>query len=104
MITPTDIQTIGDEIAIKWNDGRESFYKMEHLRALSPSAENVGEQDLLGNVHGGTSQTDFPGVTVSGWNIVGNYAVQFVFSDNHSTGIYAFDYLRRIDEQASNSG
>ena len=47
MISPKNIQAIGDEIAILWDDGEESFYKMENLRAESPSAENKGESDLM---------------------------------------------------------
>tara|TARA_B110000438_G_scaffold277633_1_gene300442 strand:- start:720 stop:863 length:144 start_codon:yes stop_codon:yes gene_type:complete len=27
---------------------------------------------------------------------VGRYAIQFVWSDGHSTGIYTFEYLREI--------
>jgi DUF971 family protein len=27
---------------------------------------------------------------------VGNYAIQIVWSDGHSTGIYSFDLLRKI--------
>ena len=96
MIAPENIQMIGDEIAICWSDGSEDFYPMEHLRANSPSAENVGERDLTGQLHGGTDQTSFPGVRVSGWQPVGGYAVQFEFSDGHRTGLYAFDYLKSI--------
>ena len=29
---PADIQTIGDELAIKWDDGSESYVKLEKLR------------------------------------------------------------------------
>lgn len=96
MISPKTIQAIGNEIAIAWDDGIESFYPMDLLRALSPSAENVGERDLLGQVHGGSPQTKFPGVAVTGWQTVGSYAVQLFFSDGHSTGIFTFDYLREI--------
>ena len=31
---------------------------------------------------------------------VGRYALQFVWSDGHDTGIYPFDYLRRLGEQS----
>lgn len=31
---------------------------------------------------------------------VGRYALQFVWSDGHATGIYPWDYLRRIGEAA----
>ncbi len=98
MHAPRSIQAIGNEIAILWEDGTESFYPMETLRAASPSAENRGEQDLLGNIIGGTDQKEFPGVTVTGWVPVGGYAVQFHFSDGHQTGLYSFDYLRGLAE------
>jgi DUF971 family protein len=98
MISPTRIDAIGTEIAIAWSDGSENYYPMERLRAYSPSAENTGERDLLGQKIGGTDQTEFPGVTVKGWRTIGGYAVQFNFSDGHSTGIYGFDYLKKLGE------
>lgn len=100
MITPQDIQAIGDEIAIRWSDGSEDYYPMEVLRANSPSAENVGERDLTGQViYGGQGPKEFPGVKVTSWHLVGSYAVQFRFSDGHNTGIYSFDYLKALGQK-----
>jgi DUF971 family protein len=96
LATPQHIQTIGDELAIRWDNGDESYVRMEDLRAASPSAENQGESDLLGNRIGGTDQTAFPGVRVTGWELVGGYAVQFRFSDGHNTGLYPFAMLREL--------
>ena len=96
MNTPQRIEAIGNEIAIAWSDGAEQYIPMETLRAASPSAENTGERDLVGRVYGGTEQKEFPGVTVTGWRVIGSYAVQFSFSDGHDTGLYAFDYLRAL--------
>ena len=93
---PARIEVIGHELAIVWPDGVEHYIPMERLRARSPSAENIGERDLTGRLYGGTEQQEFPGVTVTGWQIVGAYAVAFQFSDGHSTGIYSFDYLREL--------
>ncbi|MFZ4765961.1 MAG: gamma-butyrobetaine hydroxylase-like domain-containing protein [Roseimicrobium sp.] len=98
MTRPARIDAIGNQIAIAWQDGTESFLAMEKLRACSPSAENVGEQDLLGRTYGGTAQREFPGVTVTAWRMVGGYAVQFDFSDGHCTGIFPFDLLQRLGE------
>jgi DUF971 family protein len=98
MITPTHIEAIGSEIAIRWSDGSETYYSMELLRAASPSAENTGERDLLGRKFGGTDQKSFPGVTVTRWRIIGNYAVQFDFSDGHDTGLFGFDMLKKLAE------
>jgi DUF971 family protein len=97
--TPANIQLIGNEVAIVWNDGLETYFKMEDLRAASPSAQNIGERDILGNQYGGDGPKKFPGVTVVGWEIVGNYAVRFDFSDSHRTGLYSYDYLRELAER-----
>jgi DUF971 family protein len=96
MTRPANISAIGNEIAIAWEDGTESYILMEKLRAASPSAENTGEHDLLGRRYGGTDQTEFPGVTVTSWRMIGGYAVQFDFSDGHATGIYPYDFLRKL--------
>jgi DUF971 family protein len=100
MVSPEAIHLIGDQVAIRWSDGEESFYGMEMLRAHSPSAENVGERDLTGVIHGGSTQTSFPGVLVTGWQPVGGYAIQFEFSDGHRTGLFGFDYLRELSSEA----
>ena len=96
MIAPKDIQLIGNEIAIKWADGAESYIPAPRLRAASPSAEARGEPDLFGVVRGGESRREFSAVTVTGWVIVGNYAVRFDFSDGHRTGLYTYDLLRQL--------
>ncbi len=93
MKNPRNIQLIGHEVAIAWDDGTETFFSMEKLRAASPSAETRGEKDIFGQRHGGTDQTKFPGVEVIGWERVGNYALRFDFSDGHRTGLYSYDYL-----------
>jgi len=92
-----EIQFIGNEVAIKWEDGSEGFISMERLRALSPSAETQGERDVLGNQFTGDEKgKDFSGIQVTGWAPVGGYAIQFTFSDGHKTGLYTFEYLRDI--------
>lgn len=96
MRAPIDVQIIGREIAIRWDDGAESFLGHEELRAASPSASNQGERDILGNRYGGDGPKSFPGVAVTGWERVGNYALRFDFSDGHRTGLYSFEYLRRL--------
>jgi len=94
--TPTNVQIIGDEVAIAWSDGRETYLAMARLRAASPSAETQGERDILGQQYGGNGPRDFPQVRVLGWERVGNYALRFDFSDGHRTGLYSYDYLRKL--------
>lgn len=99
MPTPVNIQLIGQEVAIAWDDGAESYLPSETLRAASPSAENIGEHDILGNKYGGDGPSQFPGVTVLGWEQVGNYAIRFDFSDRHRTGLYSYALLRALGER-----
>ena len=94
--TPRDIQIIGSEVAIKWSDGHETYIPEDELRAASPSAENLGEVDILGKRHGGRPAQRYDGISVVGWEIMGNYAIRFQFSDGHGTGIYTYGYLREL--------
>jgi DUF971 family protein len=96
MIAPSNIQMIGNEIAIAWEDGLESFIRHDALRTASPSAETQGERDVFGNKYGGAHKPDDAGVRVLGWERVGNYAIRFDFSDGHRTGLYTFEYLRKL--------
>jgi DUF971 family protein len=34
--------------------------------------------------------------------MVGGYGVQPLWADGHGTGIYAFDYLKRVADSAAN--
>ncbi len=99
MRAPANIQLIGEEVAIVWDDGVESYFPFERLRAASPSAANQGERDILGNQYGGDGPKKFDGVQVLGWDVIGNYAIRFEFSDGHRTGLYSYDYLRKLAGQ-----
>jgi len=101
MLKPQDIQCVGEMVAILWEDGTEDYFPMEFLRARSPSAEQQGERDVLGNEFGGSARERFPGVTVTSWQPIGGYAIQFNFSDGHRTGIYSFEYLKKLSEELS---
>ena len=95
-LSPTSVQIIGDELAIAWNDGAESFLKLDRLRRACPCAACGGEPDVLGNVarpHVSYTPASF---RMKGWQMIGGYALQPTWEDGHATGIYSFDYLRRL--------
>jgi DUF971 family protein len=97
-LEPTNIQQIGGELAIAWNDGTESFLKLETLRRACPCAACGGEPDVLGNVsRPHVSYTD-KSFQLTGFDLVGGYAVQPRWADGHSSGIYSFTYLRRLGQ------
>ncbi len=98
MIPPRDMQLIGNELAIVWQDGTESYIAGSRLRAESPSASVSGEKDIFGTQYGGESGKDYSDVSIESWVPVGSYAFRFHFSDGHSTGIYSYDLLRKLGD------
>ena len=78
---------------ISFSDGRQFRLPYEYLRVYSPSAEVRGHgpgQEVL--------QTGKRAIEVRSLDAVGSYAVQPVFSDGHSTGIYSWEYLYELGE------
>ena len=81
-------------LEIAFADGRGFRLPYEYLRVYSPSAEVRGHgpgQEVL--------QTGKRNVEIRSLEAVGSYAVQPVFSDGHSTGIYSWDYLYELGEE-----
>jgi len=100
-LEPSNIQQIGDELAIAWNDETESFLKLELLRRACPCAACGGEPDVLGHVvrpHLSYSENSFE---LLGFDLAGGYAIQPRWADGHSTGIYSFTYLRRLAQHSN---
>jgi DUF971 family protein len=94
---PVDVQQVGEELAIKWADGSESFIRLERLRRGCPCAGCQGEMDVLGRVHRGpVKPLTVPAYDLRQLNRVGGYALQPVWGDGHNSGLYTFDYLRRL--------
>jgi DUF971 family protein len=97
---PLDIQQIGEELAIKWDDGTESYLRLESLRRHCPCAGCKGEMDIMGNPYKGPDQPLPPqAFQLRRIANVGGYAIQPVWADGHSTGLYSFDYLLRLGRQ-----
>lgn len=96
---PVDIQHIGQELAIKWEDGRESFISLEKLRRACPCAGCKGEMDVMGNLYKAPERPLTPAAFKLRQIVpVGTYAIQPIWADGHANGIYSFDYLLRIAE------
>ncbi len=87
---PTDINLHQQSrvLDITFTDGRKFSMPVEYLRVFSPSAEVRGHGPGQEVLQVGKSQ-----VNISAIEPVGVYAVKFVFTDGHDTGIYSWDYL-----------
>jgi DUF971 family protein len=96
---PVDLQQIGTELAIKWEDGAESFISLEKLRRACPCAGCMGERDIMGQLHKGPDRPLSPrSFQLTRLQLVGGYGVMPVWADGHSSGIFSFDYLKSLAE------
>lgn len=97
-----DIQPVGNELALKWDDGGESFIGLERLRRACPCAGCKGETDIMGNLYIGPEKPLRPeSFQLKGVARVGGYAIQPQWGDGHSTGLYSFDMLKRLADTAN---
>ena len=83
----------GTRLTITWADDAVASYAPRALRLACPCAGCIDEMSgrpildpssVAGDVH--PTRIDY----------VGRYALRFMWSDGHSTGIYPFDYLRSL--------
>jgi DUF971 family protein len=96
-MNPLDLQHIGEEIAIRWDDGHETFIRLEKLRRACPCAGCKGEADIMGNLYKGPEQPLIPAsFQLKQLVPIGTYAVQPIWADGHASGIYSFDYLEKV--------
>jgi DUF971 family protein len=102
-INPNRVEIIGGELAIVWNDGLESFYPLENLRRACPCAVCQGEADVLGAVERPERVYQPSSFQIHSLGSVGGYALQPVWQDGHSTGLFSFSYLRQLDPQSEKS-
>lgn len=91
--TLTEVRRLPAEgrLRLTWSDGHSGELGYDYLRGWCPCAGCQGHAGL-------TIQYHAPAAPVTPQSItpVGNYAISIQWSDRHSTGIYRFDYLRRL--------
>ena len=84
-------------VMISWSDGKSCEYPFAGLRANCPCVECKGGHENMGTpfdvelLHSAENDQ----LTLNGVAAVGSYALQFNWSDGHSTGIYTWEYLRQ---------
>jgi DUF971 family protein len=96
-----NVQLIGGELAMRWNDDVESYLRLERFRRACPCATCGGEPDVLGNISRPNVSYTGSSFELVGWQIIGGYALQPRWADGHSTGLYSFQYLRRLTAEPS---
>lgn len=93
MPTPVEIGSVTDKtLAITWSDGHRSTYSWVSLRINCPCARCKGEPGFRPRRL--TEKDVPPTIRAISMGRIGAYALRFVWSDGHDTGIYPFNLLR----------
>lgn len=102
--TPTKLDLKKDRgLSVEWGDGTSSYYSINYLRRMSPSADMRQLRDEM--ERNPLTVLNAPGakggpLTATEAELVGNYAIKIIFSDGHASAIYSWAYLREIDPAA----
>jgi len=88
-------------LIVAWPDGQQCRYPLGPLREACPCVECRGGHANMGRAGEPENLltltlTPSRSYTVQDVSLVGNYAIQFFWSDGHHTGIYTWEYLYRL--------
>lgn len=78
-------------LELGWQDGTSQQIPHDILRGYCPCATCQGHGGTINFVPGGNQE-------ILEIEPVGNYAVCFKWGDQHSAGLYSFQYLRRLGD------
>tara|TARA_Y100001970_G_C14228223_1_gene856966 strand:+ start:1790 stop:2110 length:321 start_codon:yes stop_codon:yes gene_type:complete len=91
------------DLAISWNDNKQSFIPLKRLRELCPCAFCSGEKDVLGNIYKGPNKKLEKNAFIANrFEKVGHYALRIFWGDNHSDGLYTYELLRKLGDDIEN--
>lgn len=88
-----NVELTDEGVSIEWDDGHASFYGSKYLRVSCGCAQCVEEWTQRKLLDPAMVAAD---IRAEDYLMVGRYAIQFLWSDTHYTGIYPFEMLRRI--------
>lgn len=88
---------IGEELAVKMDNGREMYFELPMLRRACPCANCQGEPDALGRVLKPKVEYGERAFDLQRFERVGGYGIQLFWADGHGTGIYSIAYLEKLD-------
>ena len=89
----TQVGLYGSKILLRWSDGHESTYGARELRISCQCAECVEEWSKRQLLDPSSIPSD---LQAEDYLTVGKYALQFLWSDAHFTGIFPFTVLRKM--------
>ncbi|MFZ0455102.1 MAG: DUF971 domain-containing protein [Ignavibacteriaceae bacterium] len=85
------------KLLIKWEDDSESRLNLKYLRDECPCANCKGETILFKTYRPERKTEEKPEMyKIKNIEIVGGYAIQILWKDGHDTGIYSWEYIKKL--------
>lgn len=91
-----NVELSAEGVTIHWTDGHTCFYTGKYLRINCACAECVEEWTNRKLLDPATVDAN---IMALDYLKIGRYALQFLWSDGHYTGIYPFTMLRMLCQQ-----
>lgn len=103
--TPRDLKVsiAQQRLTVDWADGAHSEIALGQLRRMCPCATCRTERESQGANPLRILKADPTDLRIVNARLVGNYAIQFEWSDGHNTGIFDFRFLRTLDKPSPSS-
>lgn len=98
MDIPIEVQQLNNGLKIFWSDKTQCIYPYKYLRSQCGCASCVEEMTGKKLLNVSTISED---IIIVDYFEVGKYALQFLWSDGHSTGIYPYTVLRIMSRDKS---
>lgn len=96
-------KTEGTGVEVDWKDGHQSKWNFVWLRNACPCATCHEDREQTGREPGVAKPKEHTLLVMYEAPVrplevtpVGKYALKFKWSDGHESGIYSWDYLRRV--------
>ena len=93
MPQPLDVKLLADGVHIHWEDGHVTVLEYRYLRSQCGCAVCVNEMTGQRLITIADIRSD---VVALDWMQIGRYAIRFLWSDLHDTGIYPYVVLRAL--------
>jgi DUF971 family protein len=101
---PSEIQRLPERLLIKWRGGGKSEYSYSLLRKVCPCARCQAARTDKNALRVLPSDQFYKGLKIIDIQPVGHYAIRLIWNDGHRTGIYTYEFLYSLEEDAMSGG
>lgn len=101
---PQSLRGDQESLSIVWSDGRADRITWRQLREACPCATCKVKRETPPPMFAVLKPAETQPIKCTRMEPAGNYAYHVDFSDGHHSGIFSFDFLRKLGESTGSPG